>query len=103
MIKKIMLSVLLAFLVVSPAMAGFTPDVVILEKKDITTLSDEKLIDAYMDALVDLEALKSFHTTAGYTIKDYKDYKSLLKFRLQLLMEIHNRNLEVPQFDRYSN
>ena len=82
---------------VSPAFAAIESKVTILEKADVSKLSDEKLIDAYMDDLVELEAIKTFHTTSGFTPKQYDEYRNLLKYRLQLLMEIHSRNLEIPQ------
>lgn len=71
-------------------------DVQILEAKDIALLSDDKLTDAYMDVLVELEASRVFHATSGFTPKEYKRYKSLLKYRMQLLVETHRRKLEVP-------
>ena len=81
--------------------ASFNSDVTILEKKDIAHLTDDKLIDAYMDTIVEIEAIRSFHNTSGFSSKDFKDFKALLKYRLELLMEIHSRNLEIPQFERY--
>jgi Ni2+-binding GTPase involved in maturation of urease and hydrogenase len=82
------------------AATNFASDVVILQKKDIAKLTDEQLVDKYMDAVVELEANKTFHQTNGFAPKDYKEYKDLIKFRLVLLMEIHGRNMEIPQFDR---
>jgi hypothetical protein len=90
-------TVFLSLLLVNPAFAAFTSNVVVLEKQDIGKLSDEKLLDAYTDVLVELEAVKTFHTTSGFTTKQYDEYRSLLKYRLQLLLEIHSRNLEIPQ------
>ena len=80
------------------SMAEFPSDVVILDKPAITKLSDEQLIDSYENTLVEIQASQSFHTTSGFSPKEYKDYKALLKFRLLLLVEVHSRNLEIPQF-----
>ena len=82
--------------------ADFSSDITILPKKDIVKLTDEQLLDTYLDTLVELDASKTFHNTSGFTPKDYREYKDLVKFRLLLLMEIHSRNLETPQFDKYS-
>jgi len=71
-------------------------EIEILETKAVRQLVDEKLIDAYMDVLVELEAARSFHATSSFTPKEYKAFKDLLKYRLILLMEIHGRNLEIP-------
>ena len=101
MIKAITLTL---FLISASSMAmaavNFAPEVAVLEKKDIAALADDKLIDKYMDAIVEIEASKTFHATNGFSPKDYKEFKDLLKFRLYLLMEIHSRNLETPQFER---
>ena len=71
-------------------------EIQILEVKDIALLDEQKLTDAYMDALVEIEAIKAFHSTSGFTPKEFKKYKSLLKYRLQLLFEIHRRKVEIP-------
>ena len=80
------------------ALAEYPSDVIILDKPAIAKLSDDQLVDIYENTLVEIEADRSFHTTSGYSPKEYKDYKTLLKFRLLLLVEIHARNLEIPQF-----
>ena len=79
-------------------MAAFPSSVTILDKPVIAKLSDEQLIDTYEKTLVEIEANRSFHATSGFSPKEFKDYKALLKFRLLLLVEIHNRNLDLPQF-----
>lgn len=89
---------MMVWLWVPVSRAEFPSDVVILEKSAIVKLSDEQLIDAYENTLVEIEASRSFHATSGFSPKEYKDFKALLKFRLLLLVEIHSRNLELPQF-----
>lgn len=102
--RPFVLSVILMCIVCSISYAAeFTSDITIISKKDIEKLTDEKLLDTYLDTYVELEASKTFHNTSGFTPKDYKDFKGLVKFRLLLLMEIHGRNLEIPQFERYTN
>ena len=98
MFKKFTLAMMLVLFLTPLSMAEFASDVTILDKKDISKLSDEQLIDAYMNTLVEIEADRSFHTTSGFSAKEYKDFKDLLKYRLMLLVEIHSRNLELPQF-----
>jgi len=98
MLKKFAL-IMTLFLCLSPvARAEYPSDVTILDKGSIARLSDDQLINAYEDTLVEIEASKTFHTTSGFSPKEYKDYKELLKYRLLLLVEIHSRNLELPQF-----
>jgi hypothetical protein len=68
----------------------------ILEAKDILLLDDQKLVDAYIDAVVEIDATRTFHSTSGFTPKEFKEYKKLLKYRLQLLFEVHRRKMEIP-------
>ena len=79
-------------------MAAFPSSVTILDKPVIAKLSDEQLIDTYENTLVEIEANRTFHATSGFSPKEFKDYKALLKFRLLLLVEIHGRDLDLPQF-----
>ncbi len=83
----------------NPAWA-YMDDVEILEQKDIAKLSDPKLVDTYIDIIVEMEASKTFHTTSGFTPKEYTAYKNLLRYRIQLLMEAHKRGIEVPALDK---
>ena len=101
MFRSIVLATALMFLPVCGAWAAYTSTLVVLEKKDITKLTDEQLTDAYMDALVDVDARKDFFYHFGLSGKDLDDYKAVMKYRLLLLMEIHSRNIDIPQFDRY--
>jgi len=98
MYKKFALAMMMVLFLTPLAMAEYPSDVTILDKSAITKLTDDELIEAYENALVEIDADKSFHTTSGFSPKEYKDYKALLKFRLLLLVEIHSRNLELPQF-----
>lgn len=79
------------------AVAAFpSDDVVVLEQKDIVLLTDEQLIDTYINVLAEMETSKAFHATSGFTPKEYKKYKDLVKYRLKLVFEIHRRKLELP-------
>ena len=81
-----------------PPVAAYISELQTLDKTGISKLTDEQLIDAYLDVLVEMEATKTFHTTSGFTPKQYQSYKDILKYRLNLIMEIHRRNLDLPQF-----
>ena len=98
MFKKFALAMLMVLTLTPLSMAEFPSDVIILDKGSITKLTDDQLIDTYENTLVEIQADTSFHATSGFSPKEYKDYKALLKFRLLLLVEIHSRNLELPQF-----
>ena len=80
--------------------AAFMSEIQVLDKKQIVGLSDEKLIDTYLDVLVEIEAVRTFHTTSGFTPKDYRTFKDLLRYRLLLIMELTKRNVELPDFGK---
>jgi hypothetical protein len=79
---------------------GFSGDPVqelqIIDAKDMASLDDQQVADNYIDALVEIEGMKAFHATSGFTPKAYKRYKDLLKFRYQLLFEAQRRKMEIP-------
>jgi hypothetical protein len=101
MFRAFILSMAFLFLPLSGAWAAYTSTLVILDKKDITKLTDDQLVNTYMDTVVDVEARKDFFWHFGLAGKDLEDYKVAMKYRLELLMEIHSRNLDIPQFERY--
>ncbi len=96
--KRLLLLMVFVLCLTSLSIAGYPASVTVLEKAEIAKLNDEQVVDAYQDAIVEIEASRSFHTTSGFSPKEYKEYKSLLKYRLLLAAEIHSRNLETPQF-----
>jgi len=98
MFKKFALAMMMVMVLTPLSMAEYPSDVTILDKSGIVKLTDDQLIDTYEDTLVEIDASRTFHATSGFSPKEYKDYKAMLKFRLLLLVEIHSRNLELPQF-----
>jgi hypothetical protein len=98
MFRKFFLAIMVLMLSAGLSMAEYPTQLVILEKPAISRLTDEQLIDTYEDTIVEIDASRSFHTTSGFSPKEYKNFKALLKYRLLLLVEIHSRNLELPQF-----
>jgi hypothetical protein len=94
---KSMFCLALCLCLVSPAFAAFPADELkVLDKKEIMALADEQLTENYVDALVEIDAVRTFHATSGFKPNEYSDYKNLLKYRLLLLMEIHKRKLSLP-------
>jgi len=75
---------------------AFLYEIKVLNKEEIRKLKDDALVDAYIDCLVELEASKSFHQTAGFTPKEYSKHKELLKYKIFLKTEIQKRKLELP-------
>src|ERR1700744_4710440 len=97
MFRKFALVIAMLVMLNPLSMAEYPSEVTILDKSDIVKLTDEQLIDTYENTLVELEASRSFHATSGFSPKEYRDYKALLKYRILLSVEIRGRNLEVPQ------
>ncbi|MFA5087700.1 MAG: hypothetical protein WC552_01545 [Candidatus Omnitrophota bacterium] len=95
MFKKIFFVSLFFFLVAHPGLA-FLYNIEVLKKDAIVKLSDEGLLDRYIDVLVEVEASTTFHQTSGFKPSDYEKYKQILRYRLLLLQEIEKRNLDVP-------
>jgi len=63
----------------------------------IAKLSDEKLIDTYITVRIELEAADKFFSNTGMKPKEYEKYKALLRYRTDLVIEIHKRELEAPE------
>ena len=98
MFKKFALAMMMVLFLTPLSMAAFPSDITVLEKQAIAKLNDGQLIDVYERTLVEIEANRTFHATSGFSPKEFKDYKALLMFRLLLLVEIHDRDLDLPQF-----
>jgi len=93
----IMLGLMFCLMSAPVARAAFpSEDFQTLDQKAVAALTDDGLKDKYIDALVEIEASKSFHSTSGFTPNEYNKYKVLLKYRLLLLFEIYKRKLEIP-------
>lgn len=71
-------------------------EVEVLAPKDILLLDDQKITDAYIDTLVEIDAVKVAHSSSSFLPKEFKRYKRLLKYRMQLLLEIHRRKIDIP-------
>lgn len=85
-----------AGLVATASSFAFLYEIPILDKAAVSRLSDEALVDAYIDALVELDAATIFHRAAGFNPKEYDKYKKLLRYSVDLDIEITKRGIEVP-------
>ncbi len=107
MLKKYFLRFLLLglfFVCFSPASSFAYPSAVsVLPAKDIVKLSDSALSAVYLDTIIEIEAIKIFHKTSGFSPKEYQEYKSLLRFRYELKSELQHRQLDIPSIDEERN
>ena len=76
---------------------AFPIEVEILSEKQIAKLSDERLIEIYIDVIVEIEAAKTFHNVSGFQPKEIGQFKDLLRFRIMLIIEMQKRKMEVPK------
>ena len=67
-----------------------------LDAKGIEALSDDKLVDAYIETVTEIEAERMLFTTVAFSVKEYGLFKDVVRYRLKLLMEINRRKLEIP-------
>ncbi len=86
----------MAVMVLSTWVFAYEPEVKILTKDEIVKLSDSVLLDNYIEVSVEIEAATSLHATSGFVPKEYKSFKDLLRYRIELLNEIKKRKLEAP-------
>jgi len=96
---KILILAFLFFGSVSTAWAAFLFSVPILTPSQLTQLSDEKLTDAYIEAVVELETVRQFYSTSGFGPKDMDSMKSLIRYRIYLIHELEDRGLKVPRVE----
>jgi len=72
-------------------------EIEILPKEEIVKLSDQQLIDIYIDVLVELETAKTFYSRSGFQPKEIKIFKDLVRYRVLIIMEMYKRKIEVPK------
>lgn len=69
-----------------------------LDQAAIQKLSDQELINKYIDIMIELEASQTFHRTSGFSSPaEYNKFKDLLRYRTYLFLEIEKRKLEIPK------
>lgn len=68
-----------------------------MTKEEIHKLKEEKLKDAYIDVMIELEAANKFYSNSGFKPKEYEQYRALLRFRTDLIIEFEEREVEPPR------
>ena len=96
MYKKINFILLVALLGAAVSAHAYISEIPTLDRKSIHALSDDQLMDAYIEAEVELEAQNAFHATSGFAPKEYDAYKNLIRYRMYLLLEMNRRKIEAP-------
>ena len=68
-----------------------------LSASAVSELSNEKLIQAYIDAAIEVETVGKFYENAGFTPKELGRYRDLLYYRTSLITELNRRGIPIPQ------
>ncbi|VAX35899.1 hypothetical protein MNBD_UNCLBAC01-1113 [hydrothermal vent metagenome] len=89
--KKIIV-LLSIFVVLSTQAMAFLYEIPVLTKAEIVKLSDEDLVETYIEVKIEEKASKEFHRAAGFSsAKDYNKRKNLLRFLFELRLEMSKR------------
>ena len=94
--QKKIATIFLILLLAAQTSFAFLFEVTVLTKDQIASLSNEALLSTYIDVVAEQEAVQSFHQTSGFNPREYREYKNLVKFRINLIDEINKRDLEIP-------
>lgn len=95
--KLASLTIAAALLFCIPANSfAYLSNIQILDKKDYVKLSDEALPAAYLDVLIEIDAIYASHIVQVFSPKEYQQYKDLLHYKYELKNELIRRQLEVP-------
>lgn len=75
-------------------------EIKILANPEIEKLTNEQLVNTYIDAKIEAEAYKAFGRT-GYSHKEYSEYRELLAFIVRLRQEMEKRQVDAPPVDEW--
>lgn len=75
---------------------AYLSNIQILEKKDYVKLSDEAVSAAYLDVIIEIDAIYASHVVQVFSPKEYQQYKDLLHYKYELKNELVRRQIEVP-------
>ena len=94
---KTLIAVLVAVFMCTVSFAAYVPGISILTAAQIEQLSDDELLATYIEASIEIEAMRAFYAPSGFTQDQSKTFKDWLRYRVALLAEINKRGLTVPQ------
>ena len=80
---------------------AFLYELPILSKDEIAKLTDEDLMEKYIDAKIEAKASEEFHRAAGFnSVKEYENRKKLLRYIFDLRREMSKReDVEAGKLD----
>lgn len=100
-VRRIFAILVFFFVIVSafPAAASFLFEVPVLTQDAIEKLDDKSLLEVYTDVMIELEAVRTFYENSGFAPKEYRQFKELLRYKINLIGEIQKRALSAPRLE----
>jgi len=89
--KKVIIFLTLILSLTTQALA-FLYELPVMTKEEIQKLSDEDLVEKYIEAKIEAKASQEFHQAAGFNSgKEYGNRKKLLRYLFDLRREMSRR------------
>ena len=99
--KKFILTLLLLVMLVVPA-AAFLYDIKMMTRDEIKALTDQQLMDAYIEAMIEDQTSREFHEAAGFnSAKEYNKRKDLLRYIIFLRKELVERDMDMKRIEEW--
>ena len=98
---KKMIPFVLTFCLITSLAFAFLYEVKILSKEELKKLTNDGIVELYTSALIEREASEVFHGKAGFSPKEYENYKELLGLVIRIRQEMLDRDLQPPPIDEW--
>ena len=93
---------LLLFLFCAVPGEAFLYNIKFMTEAEISELSDDALVDTFLDAKIEEKASAEFHEGAGFSnAKEYEKRKQLLRFIIYLHREMDKRGIIPDPIDNW--
>ena len=98
---KKMAAFFILFVFLSTTAFAFLYEVKILKKEELKKLSNDEIVSLYTDAQIEKTASETFHGKAGFTPKEYENFKELLGLIIRIRQEMVERDLVPPPINEW--
>ena len=98
--KKRLFLIMAVMVLAAHVSFGAGEEVKILATPEIEKLTNDQLLNTYIDAKIESEAYKAFGRT-GYSHKEYSQYRELLAFIVRLRQEMEKRQVDAPPVEEW--
>lgn len=101
--KKILVILVLCCMISTQALASFVYEVKIYTQEEIVELKDNVLVKVYIDTMIEKKTSEAFHDRAGFSPREYENYRALLALVVRLRQELARRAIDVPPVSEWLN